>query len=221
MAGARRHHRSIDDVRGRRTSRVAIGQAGEMRHLRRATLPVAAAVLLVACGNDAARGVAVPGAPGAVTTVPPPTSTTSTTLPTTTAVPTTLAPTTIPETTTSAPAPTTTGVAPTTEPPAESTTTAPGPTTTELVYVAEPPTGTLRFGMEGPRSLQLQRDLIQLGFLPAGADDGLYGPGTAGGVRRFQESAGLVIDGVAGPITQAALADAIAAAAAEEPPADE
>lgn len=189
-----------------------------MRDLRRATLPVAAAaVLLTACGDDPARGVAVPGAPAAVTTLPRATTTTSTTV-----VPTPVAPTTVAATTTTAPAPTTTvapstSAAPTTTVPPVATTIA--PTTTELVYVPEPATGTLRFGMEGPRSLQLQRDLIQLGFLPPGADDGLYGPGTAGGVRRFQESEGLVVDGVAGPVTQERLAQVLAAAA--EPPPDE
>lgn len=90
-------------------------------------------------------------------------------------------------------------------------TTAPAPTTTELVYVDEPAEGGLRFGVEGPRSKQLQADLISLGHLPAGADDGLFGPGTAGGVRRFQEANALVVDGVAGPVTLAAVASAIEA----------
>jgi peptidoglycan hydrolase-like protein with peptidoglycan-binding domain len=54
-------------------------------------------------------------------------------------------------------------------------------------------------------------DLIALGYLPTGADDGLFGPGTAGGVRRFQEASDLVVDGVAGPITLAAVASAIEA----------
>lgn len=90
-------------------------------------------------------------------------------------------------------------------------TTEPAPTTTELIYVDEPAEGALQFGVEGPRSKQLQADLIVLGHLPAGADDGLFGPGTAGGVRRFQESSELVVDGVAGPVTLAAVANAIKA----------
>lgn len=90
-------------------------------------------------------------------------------------------------------------------------TTAPAPTTTELVYVEESADGGLRFGVEGPRSQELQADLIALGYLPTGADDGLFGPGTAGGVRRFQEASDLVVDGVAGPITLAAVASAIEA----------
>jgi peptidoglycan hydrolase-like protein with peptidoglycan-binding domain len=90
-------------------------------------------------------------------------------------------------------------------------TTEPAPTTTELVYVEEPAEGGLRFGVEGPRAQQLQADLIVLGYLPTGADDGLFGPGTAGGVRRFQEASDLEVDGVAGPITLAAVASAIEA----------
>lgn len=186
-------------------------------------MPVAAGLLLTACGNDPAPAVAVPGAPGPVTTVRRATTTTSTSLapvtaPSTTAVPTTVAPTTTTPpttvtetTTTTAPAPATTVAVP--------ATTTPAPTTTELVYVPEAETGTLRFPMEGPRTLQLQRDLITLGYLPAGADDGLYGPGTAGGVRRFQEDEGLVVDGVAGPITQERLAQVLAGPP-EDPPAD-
>ena len=90
-------------------------------------------------------------------------------------------------------------------------TTEPAPTTTELVYVEESAEGGLRFGDEGPRSQQLQADLIVLGYLPAGANDGFFGPGTAGGVRRFQEASNLVVDGVAGPITLGAVASAIEA----------
>ena len=85
------------------------------------------------------------------------------------------------------------------------------------MYVAEPAEGPLRVGVEGPRSLKVQQDLILLDYLPATAADSKYGPGTAAGVRRFQEAEGLVVDGVAGPNTLAALAAAVAAASA--PPA--
>ncbi len=77
------------------------------------------------------------------------------------------------------------------------------------MYSPEPAEGALRVGVEGPRSLQVQQNLIALGILPATAADSKYGPGTAAGVRRFQESRGLVVDGVAGPATLSALAAAV------------
>jgi hypothetical protein len=187
-------------------------------------------VMLGACGVDPASGAAVPGAPPGgdrrqpiLTVVDPTTSAPSTTAmatattdapaiattnsaPATTAIATTDAVnSTIPATTLTEPAAT---IAPaTTVPP----TTEPAPTTTELIYVDEPAEGALKFGVQGPRSKQLQADLIALGYLPATADDGLFGPGTAGGVRRFQEASELVVDGVAGPLSLAAVASAIAA----------
>ncbi|NND73949.1 MAG: peptidoglycan-binding protein [Ilumatobacter sp.] len=193
-------------------------QAVVMRRRHLAALPVTVATLLAGCGNDPANGVAVPGAPARATTVP------TTTPPSTTAPPVTTPP--PASTTTSTTSTVATTVAPTTtaDPAAPTTVAVPptsadaGPTTTELVYAPEAETGTLRFGMEGPRTLQLQRDLIRLGHLPPGADDGLYGPGTAGGVRRFQTARSLVVDGVAGPVTQATLAEAIAALDAPPPP---
>jgi peptidoglycan hydrolase-like protein with peptidoglycan-binding domain len=112
---------------------------------------------------------------------------------------------TVPATTLTEPA--TTSAPATTVPP----TTEPAPTTTKLIYVNEPDEGALKSGHQGPRSKQLQADLIALGYLPASADDGLFGPGTAGGVRRFQEASELVVDGVAGPVSLAAVASAIAA----------
>jgi peptidoglycan hydrolase-like protein with peptidoglycan-binding domain len=92
------------------------------------------------------------------------------------------------------------------------------PTTTELVYVAELPQGALFVGVEGPRSLAVQQQLISLAILPSTAADSKYGPGTAAGVRRFQESQGLIVDGVAGPITLAALASAVTAGSSTTPP---
>jgi peptidoglycan hydrolase-like protein with peptidoglycan-binding domain len=172
-------------------------------------------VALAACGGEPSDSVVVPGAPlggdprPSISTVAP----APTTRPPSTVVRTT---TTAAATTTAAPLATTTTVAatttiaPTTVPPGTTTV---APTTTELVYTPEPADGPLRSGMEGPRSLKVQQDLIALGILPSTAADSKYGPGTAAGVRRFQESKGLVVDGVAGPNTLAALAAAIAAAA--------
>lgn len=180
---------------------------------------------LASCGGDPTPGVSAPGAPGGrdtrppISTLEPESTSTSTTdqvtlttpssavatTTTTVATPTTVAPTTV--------APATTLVSVTTLAP---TTTA-APTTTELIYVAEPAEGPLTVGVEGPRSLKVQQDLILLQYLPATAADSKYGPGTAAGVRRFQEAERLVVDGVAGPKTLAALAAAVAAAVA--PPA--
>ena len=182
-------------------------------------------MLLGACGVDPASDAAIPGAPPggdprpSISTVVDPTPSTTTTNSTTTNSTTTQSTTT--QSTTEAvestvPATTlvesTTTVAPGTTTPS---TTEPAPTTTELVYVDEPAEGVLQFGDKGPRSQQLQADLITLGYLPAGADDGLFGPGTAGGVRRFQEVSELVIDGVAGPVTLVAVASAIEALSAD------
>jgi GH24 family phage-related lysozyme (muramidase) len=56
-----------------------------------------------------------------------------------------------------------------------------------------------------------QRQLVALGYLGAGDDDGIAGPGTLGAVREFQTESGLVVDGRVGPATRATLARAIEA----------
>jgi len=197
-----------------------VRQAGGVKRVTIAALTATA--LLAACGGEASESVGIPGAPPGGDTRPPISIATRPTEPVADSIPTE------PATTTSTePAPTTSAAPSTTtatsEPPATeptSTTTVPAttttvaPTTTELVYEAEPVEGPLRVGVEGPRSLLVQQQLITLGILPSTAADSKYGPGTAGGVRRFQESKGLVVDGVAGPNTQAALAEAVAAASA-------
>src|SRR5919197_1151283 len=55
-----------------------------------------------------------------------------------------------------------------------------------------------------PQIPGLQVALKAKGFY-AGPIDGIAGPLTAQGVRRFQRSAGLVVDGVAGPLTRGKL----------------
>jgi peptidoglycan hydrolase-like protein with peptidoglycan-binding domain len=63
----------------------------------------------------------------------------------------------------------------------------------------------LRRGSSGPDVEELQRRLLAQGINP-GPVDGLFGTRTEAAVRRFQESAGLEVDGVAGPHTTEALA---------------
>lgn len=62
----------------------------------------------------------------------------------------------------------------------------------------------LRRGSSGPEVEALQRRLIARGISP-GPVDGLFGTKTEEAVRRFQESEGLQVDGVAGPHTMDAL----------------
>lgn len=62
----------------------------------------------------------------------------------------------------------------------------------------------LRFGAIGDDVLRLQKRLAERGF-PPGRIDGEFGAGTEAAVIAFQHSAGLLVDGVAGRRTQAAL----------------
>ena len=190
--------------------------------MRARTVSAIMLLSLGACGGEPADSVAAPGVPTSGDARPP--------ISTIAPAPTTRPPTTVERTTTTVTV--TPTVTPNATPPtssaasstvstttaAASTTTTVAPTTTELVYVAELPEGALFVGVEGPRSLAVQQQLIALAILPSTAADSKYGPGTAAGVRRFQESQGLIVDGVAGPITLAALAAAVAAGPATTPP---
>lgn len=62
----------------------------------------------------------------------------------------------------------------------------------------------LRVGDQGTAVRSLQAALLNEGFSP-GAIDGVFGAGTQAAVLAFQQSRGLLADGVAGPRTQAAL----------------
>lgn len=69
---------------------------------------------------------------------------------------------------------------------------------------AAAPGDILRRGDRGEAVTDLQRTLTAAGY-PA-AQDGAFGPATAGAVERFQAAHGLTVDGVAGPATFEALA---------------
>jgi len=64
----------------------------------------------------------------------------------------------------------------------------------------------LRDGMRGWDVAALQFLLHARGYEPSGFDGG-FGPNTLGAVRRFQQAAGLTVDGIAGSATLAALRD--------------
>ena len=75
---------------------------------------------------------------------------------------------------------------------------------------------TLRKGMSGDAVTELQKRLIELGYL-SGEADGVYGRGTSDAVYNFQKRNGLGRDGVAGPATLALLYSATASAATPAP----
>lgn len=81
---------------------------------------------------------------------------------------------------------------------ATATTTTPAATSTTPLPAAQ------------PWVKSLQQKLAQLGFF-SGPATGVYGPLTTAAVKSFQANAGLTVDGMWGPASQAALARAIAA----------
>jgi cytoskeletal protein RodZ len=118
------------------------------------------------------------------------------------------------ETTESSPtttnAPTTTGTTPveTTTTTAQTTAETTTETTEATTGPDDDPSASLRPGDEGERVRQLQTDLVALGYSTGGID-GKYGPATEEAVRAFQESSDLVVDGIAGQATLAAIAEAL------------
>ena len=72
----------------------------------------------------------------------------------------------------------------------------------------------LQQGSRGDDVKRVQRSIVRDGYRSAANDlgldgatdvDGIFGPRTDAAVRRFQERQGLVVDGIVGPITWAAL----------------
>jgi hypothetical protein len=98
---------------------------------------------------------------------------------------------------------TTASTSPTTTapPPPTTTTTRPRPTTTTTLGVTGP---KLSVGSTGPAVLALQKRLVSLGYW-LGTPDGVYGDSTQQAVYALQKAAGIGRDGIAGPITDAAL----------------
>lgn len=74
-----------------------------------------------------------------------------------------------------------------------------------------PAPSVLSQGSTGDAVKLLQGKLIKLNYLPAGSDDGSFGPITKAAVVKFQSENGLAADGVVGPLTQAKLDEKIAA----------
>jgi peptidoglycan hydrolase-like protein with peptidoglycan-binding domain len=64
---------------------------------------------------------------------------------------------------------------------------------------------TLALGAKGPDVSRLQRLFVEMKLLDYEGIDGDFGPITDQVVRDFQDSAGLVVDGVVGPVTWGAL----------------
>ncbi len=69
----------------------------------------------------------------------------------------------------------------------------------------------LKTGSKGDEVTRLQKRLAAAGFDP-GAADGHFGPKTDAALRAFQADAGIDADGIAGPQTNAKLAEAQTAA---------
>ena len=67
----------------------------------------------------------------------------------------------------------------------------------------------IEMGDTGANVKKLQRQLIQLGFLPSGGDDGKFGNQTKSAVMRFQSANGLTPDGIVGTKTFVKLNEAL------------
>ena len=77
---------------------------------------------------------------------------------------------------------------------------------------------TLQLGSSGSDVVYLQESLVQLGYnLGTGGVDGKFGPATYIAVKAFQGDQGLVVDGIVGPKTWAALSSEVVTAGPTRP----
>lgn len=82
------------------------------------------------------------------------------------------------------------------------------------------PTATLRKGSRGAQVRQLQNALVRLGFMSQAqmnTGPGIFGRRTDAALRNFQRSKNLVVDGIYGPKTRAALTTALGGSAPTAP----
>ena len=193
---------------------------------------IAAASLVSACSSSvqlasttdgASKPTTAAGTAGVETSTKELTTTTvtATTVTATTAAPTTVAETTLPTTTppTTSPAITPTAAEPVGNaappttlapepPPAATTAPAAAPPTAQsdpCPVLPHNPATTAGCGDATPLVLEVQRELSCVGD-PV-TQDGVFGPATYRAVRVFQASAGLAVDGLAGPRTRALMHD--------------
>ncbi|MBJ3776409.1 C40 family peptidase [Acuticoccus mangrovi] len=71
----------------------------------------------------------------------------------------------------------------------------------------------LRYQDEGEDVAELQRALTRVGIRPTLTGTGWFGPSTRAAVEALQRTRNLTVDGIVGPVTSGALAQAVAAAA--------
>lgn len=82
-------------------------------------------------------------------------------------------------------------------------------TLTRMLSITPAPSHPLlRSGSRGPAVIELQQALSKLGYNP-GPIDGIFGQKTEAAVRAFQSAKGLVVDGIVGPKTWAAIDSAL------------
>jgi hypothetical protein len=88
--------------------------------------------------------------------------------------------------------------------PAVIITSAPSPTPTPTPVPAQS-SSVLKYGSKGDAVKTMQTQLIELGYITLGKDDGAFGDGTLTAVKSFQKENGLESDGIAGEKTLALL----------------